>query len=68
MGGDPLHRLQGEVALPSLQPADVGAVHAEDFGEPLLRIAPLLAVSPEVPAQRPLQLAFHNLARCQTAT
>ena len=36
MSRDPLDALEGRIPLTSLQPAHVGAVHPEDFGEGFL--------------------------------
>jgi hypothetical protein len=58
--GDPLDRLQGQVALATLQAAHVGAVDADDLGESLLRQTASLAVRAQVAADGALEIPFHD--------
>jgi hypothetical protein len=51
LAGDALQALEGQVALASLDAADVGAVDAEDIGEVFLADAVGVTVGPEVAAK-----------------
>jgi hypothetical protein len=54
-----LERLQGQVALPALDTAHEGAVHADLVGEFLLAQAALPAQASDVAADDVLQVTFH---------
>jgi hypothetical protein len=57
---NPFERLQGEVALASLDSAHVRPVDAEQLGERLLTESFALSVGAQILADRPLKLAFHH--------
>lgn len=59
--GDPLDRLEGEVALASLYASHVGAVDAQHVGESLLAERSRLAVGTKTHAKCALQVSFHAL-------
>jgi hypothetical protein len=59
---DPLDRLQGEVALATLDRARERAMEAEHLGgERLLTQTARLTMAPQVASNGPLQVAFHSL-------
>jgi hypothetical protein len=57
--GDPLYRLEGEVALASFESAHVRAVYVQDSREGLLRQTTLDPESTQVAADGTLQVALH---------
>ena len=61
--GDAFQRPERQVALTALQAAHVGAVDANEVGEGLLRQAELPPVEPEVAADSPLEITFHDGGR-----
>jgi hypothetical protein len=58
--GDPLYRLEGEVAFASFESAHISAVYAQDSREALLRQTTLDPKSAEVAADGTLQIALHG--------
>ena len=58
-GGDALHVLEGEVALPALEPTDVGAMESKKGGERLLTDSLGISIGAQISAYDPLELAFH---------
>jgi hypothetical protein len=67
-GRNALQALEGEVALASLDAADVGAVDAEDIGEVFLAEIVGVTVGPEVAAEGVLEIAFHVGRQSRLAT
>ena len=57
--GDPLYRLEGEVALASFEAAHIRAVYAQNSREGLLRQTTLGSESAQVAADGTLQVALH---------
>jgi hypothetical protein len=57
--GNPLERLQGQVALAPFQAAHIGAVDANEVCKGFLAETACLPVSPKIPANGALQITFH---------
>lgn len=58
--GNPLDGSERQISLATLQIADVVRMKPQQVAERLLGITTKLAVAPQVPADHPLQFAFHR--------